>query len=205
MNQLATTLQGNLTMGQALRLQLPLTSQLTHKAGRKSWLRQLFVVILGSLLIAISAKVNIDFQPVPLSMQTFMVLLLPMLCGWRVGSAMVALYLFEGSIGLPVFAGPVGGLGYLFGPSGGYLFGFFPAAIAVGWLTERGWGRYHLTTAIAALIGTAIIYAYGIFRLTQFMDFQQAITLGVTPFLVWDALKIAALAVVVPLFWKTKA
>lgn len=192
-------------MGQALRLQLPFTSKITEQTKSKSWLRQSFIVILGSLLIAISAKVNLPLQPVPFSMQTFMVLLLPMLCGWRMGAAMVVLYLFEGSLGLPVFAGPFGGLSYLFGPSGGYLFGFFPAALAVGWLSERGWGRYHLTTAVAAIIGTAIIYAYGVFRLAQYVHLQQAISVGVMPFLVGDAIKVAALAIIVPLSWKMKA
>src|SRR5690606_16484525 len=107
-----------------------------------AWLRNMLLAVGGSLLLTLSAKINVPFYPVPMTMQTFAVLLIGAAFGWRLGTATVLLYLAQGAAGLPVFAGtPEKGIGllYLMGPTGGYLVGFAVAAAVVGWLAERGW------------------------------------------------------------------
>ena len=97
--------------------------------------KNLFLAILGTILLAISAKIKIPFWPVPMTMQTFVVLLLGILYGWKLGLFTVSLYLFEGAMGLPVFAGtPEKGIGfaYFLGPTGGYLVGFLAATYVAG-------------------------------------------------------------------------
>ena len=99
------------------------------------------LTLAGSTLIALCAQVSIPFHPVPVTMQTFAVFLIGLTYGWRLGGITVALYLGEGAIGLPVFAGGKGGLIVLMGPTAGYLYGFFLAAVACGWIAERGFDR----------------------------------------------------------------
>jgi biotin transport system substrate-specific component len=96
------------------------------------------LAVIGSILLTISAKIQVPFWPVPMTMQTLVVLVLGVAYGWRLAGATVLLYLAQGALSLPVFAGG-GGLAYMSGPTGGYLVGFLLAAVAVGWLAERGW------------------------------------------------------------------
>ena len=108
--------------------------------GASRPLRALLLALLGSALLTISAKLEVPFYPVPMTMQTLVVLLLGMAYGARLGAATVLLYLAEGAVGLPVFAGtPERGIGiaYMMGPTGGYLVGFVLSAAITGWLTER--------------------------------------------------------------------
>src|ERR671918_1724759 len=108
--------------------------------GTSRPLRLLLLAVLGSALLTISAKIEVPFYPVPMTMQTLVVLLLGMAYGARLGAATVLLYLAEGAVGLPVFAGtPERGIGiaYMMGPTGGYLVGFVLSAAITGWLTER--------------------------------------------------------------------
>ena len=106
--------------------------------------RLVVLALVGTLVLAISAKIQVPFYPVPMTMQTFVVLVIGMTYGWRMGGATILLYLAEGAVGLPVFAGtPEKGIGvaYMLGGTGGYLLGFLIAATACGWLAERGWDR----------------------------------------------------------------
>jgi biotin transport system substrate-specific component len=108
--------------------------------------RNAFLAVAGTILLAISAKVHIPFWPVPLTMQTFVVLVLGMAFGWKLGAATMLLYLAQGAIGLPVFSGtPERGIGlaYMAGPTGGYLAGFVVGAALCGWLAGKGWDRIH--------------------------------------------------------------
>ena len=133
-----------------------LAQALAGSDGRLGALRLMLLAVAGSLLLWASAKINVPFWPVPMTMQTFVVLGLGAAFGWRLGMATVALYLLEGAFGLPVFAGtPEKGiaLAYMTGPTGGYLAGFVLAAGVTGWLAERGFDRNYLTTAAAMLIG----------------------------------------------------
>jgi biotin transport system substrate-specific component len=160
-----------------------------------------------SLLTAVSARfaMPLPFTPVPLTGQTFAVLLTgALLGGWRGWGAML-IYLVEGLAGLPVFAGnaPVHpGLGPLLGPTGGYLFAFPLAALIVGLLAERGWDRTPARALAAMAIGSLVIYALGAGWLSLFYGPLAAIEKGILPFLPGDALKAALAASLLPLGWR---
>ena len=163
--------------------------------------RGVLLAIVGSALLAASAKVLVPFWPVQMSMQTFAVLVIGAAYGPRLAGATVALYLAQGAIGLPVF-GLGSGLAYMAGPTGGYLIGFLFAAVTVGWLAERGFDRRWSTALVAFLIGDIIIFGFGIAWLTGLIGFEKAIAGGLLPFLPAEALKIALAMAVVPLAWK---
>ncbi len=169
-------------------------------------LRNLMLAFSGSLLLWVSAKISIPFWPVPLTMQTLVVLMIGMAFGARLGAATVALYLLEGAAGLPVFSGtPEKGIGlaYMMSTTGGYLFGFVVAAGAVGFLAERGWDRNLSTTALAMLIGTVLIYIPGVLWLGMVLGWDKPIlSWGLTPFLAGDALKLVIAAVLMPSLWR---
>ena len=158
--------------------------------GASRPLRALLLALLGSVLLTISAKLEVPFYPVPMTMQTLVVLLIGMAFGARLGVATVALYLAEGAAGLPVFAGtPEKGLGlaYMMGPTGGYLLGFVLAAAIAGWIVERR--RDAAGLALAVLAGSIAIYASGVLWLASFVGFGKALELGLVPFLWGDLLK----------------
>lgn len=165
-------------------------------------LRWTLLMLLGSLFLAACAQFQVPLQPVPITMQTFGVLLLGMAFGSRLGAATVALYLAEGAIGLPVFAELSGGLPVLLGPTGGYLFGFVIAAWLVGALAERGWDRSVHMTALAMLFGNIVLYVPGLIWLGGFVGADQAIALGLAPFWIGDLLKLALAAVLLPSAWR---
>lgn len=165
--------------------------------------RKVALVFAGSLLLWASAKVQVPFYPVPMTMQTFVVIMLGMSLGWRLGGATVLLYLSQGAAGLPVFAGtPEKGLGllYMAGPTGGYLLGFLLAAIATGWLAERGWHRNVLTTLAAFAVGIVLVYLPGLAWLGTIAGWQNPIMQwGLYPFLLGEVFKMALAAAVLPL------
>jgi biotin transport system substrate-specific component len=168
-------------------------------------LRFVVLAFAGSLLIAVSSKVQIPFYPVPMTMQTFVILGLSMALGWRLAGATLALYLLQGMLGLPVFAGsPEKGIGlaYMMGGTGGYLLGFLAAAIICGWLGEKGWDRNVFKTAAAMFIGNALIYIPGILWLGLLFGWDKPIIeWGLTPFILGDITKIALATAVLPLAW----
>lgn len=169
-------------------------------------LRGVILAITGSILLTISAKISVPFYPVPMTMQTLVVLALGMALGSRLGVATVLLYMAEGAIGLPVFSGtPEKGLGlaYMMGTTGGYLLGFVVAVWATGFLAERGWGRGFVSTALAMVIGNAIIYTLGLLWLGSLLGWDKPIIeWGMTPFLLGDITKIALAVILMPLVWK---
>lgn len=166
---------------------------------------KLTLVFAGSLLLALSSKLQVPLWPVPMTMQTLVVLTLGMVLGPRLALATLGLYLLQGAVGLPVFAGtPEKGLGlvYMTGPTGGYLAGFVVAAVLMGKLAERGWDRHPLTTAAAMLAGMAVIYALGAAWLAGFVGIGKALQLGVLPFLLGDAVKLLLATALMPLAWR---
>ena len=172
---------------------------------RSAWLYDAALVLAGSLLIALSAQVAIllPFSPVPVTGQTLAVLLVGALLGSRRGSLAVLTYVVQGLAGLPVFAGGAFGLARLLGPTGGYLVGFVAAAFLVGLLAERGWDRRVSTTAAAMTLGNLVIYATGALWLAAFVGgLDQALAMGVAPFILGDLLKIGAAALLLPAGWK---
>ena len=163
--------------------------------------RNVVLAILGTALLTISAKVQVPFYPVPMTMQTYVVLVIGMAYGWRLGGATVLLYLAEGAAGLPVFAAG-GGYPYFAGPTGGYLVGFLAAAVAIGWLAERGWDRNPLYSVLAMAVGTAIIFALGVAWLTNLIGFDAAIANGLVPFIYGAVVKLALAAATLPFAWR---
>ncbi|MCI5074542.1 biotin transporter BioY [Oricola sp.] len=174
--------------------------------GRRSALQSVLLAVAGTALLWASAKVQIPFFPVPMTMQTFVVLFLGFALGSRLGAATVLLYLAEGALGLPVFAGtPEKGLGlaYMAGPTGGFLAGFVVAAYVTGWFAERGFDRHLLTAGIAALAGLASVYALGLTWLGTLIGWDKPVLeFGLYPFLPAEALKFALLAAILPLAWR---
>ena len=114
----------------------------------------------------------------------------------------MAAYLFEGALGLPVFAGGAAGVAVLMGPTGGYLFGFLLAGVSMGYLAEHGMGRTVVSTIVAMAIGNFVIYLCGASWLANFIGFGQAIAAGVLPFLYGDTLKLVVAAGLMPLAWR---
>ena len=159
------------------------------------------LAVLGSLILWASAKISVPFWPVPMTLQTGAVVMLAAAYGWRLGLATVLLYLSEGALGLPVFSGtPEKGIGlpYLLGPTGGYLLGFIPATLIVGWLAERGFDRDPLRLFGAMLVGDAAVFAVGLAWLGTVIGWDKPVlSLGLYPFLLGDLFKIALAACVV--------
>ena len=162
-------------------------------------------LILGaafSLLVAAQLQILLPFSPVPVTGQTFAVLLLAAIYGSKRGPAAVLTYLILGFSGLPVFAGGAFGAARLLGPTAGYLVGFLGAAWIVGSLSERGWDRQPWSAAASMIIGNLVIYAVGVAWLRMFVGWESVLTTGVLPFLAGDALKIALATLLLPVGWK---
>lgn len=163
-------------------------------------------VFAASLLLALSAKIAVPFYPVPITMQTFVVIGLGLALGPVRSLAAVALYLAEGAAGFPVFAGtPEKGIGlaYMMGPTGGYLFGYLPAVVLAGWLAVRGWDRNPLSAMAAAQIAGAVIYVPGLLWLGVVLGFDKPVLqFGLYPFIFGDIVKALLAALVFPAAWK---
>jgi biotin transport system substrate-specific component len=162
--------------------------------------RTVILVALGTALLALSAKINLPLPYVPMTLQTLVVLMIGAAYGWRLGSATVIAYLAEGAIGLPVFAGPVGGLAPLLGPTAGYLAGFVAAAFITGWLSERGWDRSVPRLFVAMGLGHIVILAAGFAWLAFGMKLgvEKAWLVGIVPFVAASVIKNALGAAFVP-------
>lgn len=159
-------------------------------------LRDVALVLLGAALLAISAQVVIviPFSPVPISGQTFAVLLLGAALGrWR-GSAAIITYLLQGAAGLPIFAGGLAGPAVIAGPTGGYLLGFIAAAWLVGMMAEHGWGRTIWSALLMMVAGTVVIYMVGVPWLTHYLPLESVLAAGLLPFLPGDVLKLVLAA-----------
>lgn len=185
----------------------PLVRAVVPAAG---WLGDAALVLGFSGFIALSAQVSIllPFMLVPFSGQTLAVLLTGAVLGSRLGSLAVLVYLAEGLMGLPVFAGAASAwtptrtaLPTIIGPTAGYLFAFPIAAFVVGWLAERGWDRSVWRAVIAMLIGNIVIYTGGLLWLARLVGAEQAIPLGLLPFIPGDLIKIALAAAALPGAW----
>jgi biotin transport system substrate-specific component len=163
-------------------------------------LRVAILIALGTALLTLSAKVNLPLPYVPMTLQTLVVLVIGAAYGWRLGCATVIAYLGEGAMGLPVFAGPVGGLAPLMGPTAGYLLGFVAAAFTTGWLSERGWDRSMPLLFLAMGVGHIIILGCGFawLALGMKLGFEKAWLVGIAPFVIATLLKNALGAALMP-------
>jgi len=173
-------------------------------AAPLDWTRSALVVVGFSLLTAAAAQVVVPlpFTPVPLTGQTFAVLLTGALLGPRLGALAMLAYLVEGAAGLPFFRGGAGGYAHLSGATAGYLLAFPAAAYVTGAFAERGWDRRFLSAAAAMALGSFVILACGWAWLAlMFKGGAEAFWLGVAPFLPGDVVKIALAAAVLPSGW----
>jgi biotin transport system substrate-specific component len=167
-------------------------------------LRAAVLMLLGTALLTISAKVQVPFYPVPMTMQTLVVLLIGAVYGWRLGGATVALYLAQGAAGLPVFANTppmVPSVAYLAGPTGGFLMGFVAAAMLTGIMAERGWDRSLVRVSAMMIAGHALIFAFGLGWLSTIMPFAKAWAVGAAPFAAATILKTALAVSVMQAAW----
>ncbi len=167
------------------------------------WTRSVGLVIVFSLFIAAAAQFSIQIGPIPITGQSFAVLLTGALLGSRLGAAAVIAYLIEGAFGLPFFAGGAAGLVRFFGPTGGYLVAFPAAAFITGAFAEHGWDKSYPTAVASMMIGSLIIFLggwawYSILTNTPpFVAFQIA----VLPYLPGDVIKVSLAAAVLPTGW----
>lgn len=178
------------------------------KNDARGLLRKALLIIVGSLLLTMSAKMNVPFYPVPMTMQTFAVIVIGAAFGWRLGAVTVLAYLAQGAIGLPVFAGtPEKGIGlaYMTGPTGGYLVGFVAGAAVAGWLAERGWNRSMLLLTLAMFLAHATIFAFGAAWLGALIGYEKAWLAGVAPFYLATALKTLLAAACLKAGWSMVA
>jgi biotin transport system substrate-specific component len=159
------------------------------------------LAIAGSLLMWVSAKIKVPFYPVPMTLQTLALFGIAAAYGMRLGIATIALYLIEGALGLPVFAGtPEKGIGllYMVGPTGGYLASYMIAAAIVGYAVDRGLGRNPFKLFGAMLVAEAVILGMGFAWMAVLFGAEKAFAFGVGPFIVTDLVKIALAACLVP-------
>jgi len=168
--------------------------------------KQVALVMVGVLVLAVAAKIKVPMWPVPITMGTFAVLIIGAAYGARLGLVTILAYMLVGAIGFDVFAGSsaeAAGLTYMMGGTGGYLVGYVLATLALGALAQRGWDRSVVWMALAMLIGTVLIYVPGLAWLGQLYGWDKPILAwGLTPFLIGDALKLALAALVLPAVWK---
>ena len=170
--------------------------------------RAVLLALVGSAVLTLSARLSIPFWPVPLTMQSLAVLLIAAGFGLRLGVATVVLYLLEGAIGLPVFAGtPLHGIGlaYMMGPTGGYLVGFVAAAALVGFFAERGADRSVPKLLGAMTLGHIVLFGFGYAWLAHLLGNELAFTAGVEPFILGTVIKTLLAGLVVPAVWQLLA
>jgi len=165
---------------------------------RQSLVRTGVLALLGSALLAISAKVQVPFWPVPMTMQTLVVLLMGAHGGVRLAAATVLAYLMEGAVGLPVFSTGAG-LAFMAGPTGGYLVGFLVSALVTAFAFEKGFAKTLLGAAAVFVVADALVLALGFVWLSTLMGVEKALAVGVIPFLPAETLKIALATASLPL------
>jgi biotin transporter BioY len=163
--------------------------------------KDIVLVFSFTLLTAISAKFKIEIGAVPITGQTFAVLLSGALLGSKRGSLSQFFYLLGGLAGIPWFARG-GGMAYLMSPTFGYIFGFVFSAYLVGWLCERGFDRKIETVILAMLIGNLIIYLPGLFWLARFVGVEKVLAVGLYPFILGDLAKLFLAGLILPTAWK---
>jgi biotin transporter BioY len=164
-------------------------------------MKDILLVLSFTLLTAISARLKIEIGTVPITGQTFAVLLSGALLGSRRGALSQIFYLLGGLAGIPWFARG-GGIAYLMSPTFGYIIGFVLAAFVVGFLCERGLDRKIETAILAMLVGNVLIYFPGLLWLARFVGWGKVLAVGLYPFIIGDTIKLLLAASILPLGWK---
>jgi biotin transport system substrate-specific component len=179
---------------------------LEPKTQTERLLSNVAMVLIGTLVLTISAKLSVQIGAVPVSLQTFAVAALAGAFGWRIGTATVIAYLLEGAAGIPVFAAG-GGIAYLMGPTGGFLLGFVPMAYVIGLATDRGASRNVAMLALAMLVADALLFVLGFAWLVLVLASLKGVSptavipgafdAAIKPFVIWDILKMVFAALTV--------
>ena len=159
------------------------------------------LILFGTLLLTISAKVQVPFWPVPMTMQTFVVFLIGSTYGVRLSFLTLVAYLIEGALGLPVFA-TGGGIVYLTGPTAGYLFGMTIAAAAISYFANMGYSTSYIKSFISIMIGSIVIFVCGVLYLGSIIGYTKAIQAGLLPFIPSEIFKIALAVLLIPTLHK---
>lgn len=170
-------------------------SQALHRAA---------AVVLGIAILTLASKVKVPFWPVPMTLQTLAVLMIGATAGLRLGSSTVLAWLGLGALGAPVFATGAG-LAYMAGPTGGYLAGFLLAAVAVGYLADKGYGRNAVSALAMLLVGLVAIYALGLGWLALLIGAKKAVAVGFLPFVPAEILKLALGTAILTAAWNKAA
>jgi biotin transport system substrate-specific component len=197
----------------------PVLREVGQNSGALRLAEQVLWVVLGVAVLAIAAKIKIPLwpSPVPVTLGTFAVLGIGAAYGPRLGLITILAYMAVGALGYDVFANSSAdrnGWSYMIGGTGGYLVGYVLATLALGWFARRGWDRSVGPMALAMLVGNVLIYLPGVawlyvlvdggmFNAEQFATpWAQTLAWGITPFLIGDAIKLVAAALVLPALWK---
>lgn len=174
-----------------------LIKQIFPTSGTSSYIKNILLILFGSFLLAVSARIQVPFWPVPMTMQTFVVFLIGMTYGWKLSFYTLTAYIVEGALGLPVFA-TGSGLLYLMGPTAGYIYGMLLASIVIGLLAEKGFSNSYLMSLISLLIGSIIIFSLGVGYLGSIIGYNKAINFGLLPFITSELFKIALAVALIP-------
>jgi biotin transport system substrate-specific component len=182
------------------------TAVITERAFPRTRVVSVLLVVSAAALTALAAqwRIQLPFTPVPITGQTFVVLLTGAALGMRLGALGQLLYVGVGAFGAPIFSNGKGGMEVVRGATGGYLIGFIFAAGLVGWMAERRQDRKFSTMFTAFILGSAVIYSFGVVGLmiATDWDFATAFERGVVPFLFGDLIKAAAAGILLPGAWK---
>tara|TARA_X000000368_G_C22982076_1_gene690387 strand:- start:615 stop:1181 length:567 start_codon:yes stop_codon:yes gene_type:complete len=162
-----------------------------------AYFKNIALILFGTLLLALSSKVQVPFWPVPMTMQTFIVFIIGMSYGWKLAFSTLVIYLFEGALGLPVFA-KGGGLLYLTGPTAGYLYGMTIAAAVIGIFAELGYNNSYFKSLVSLSIATFIIFLCGVGYLGSLIGYDKALAGGLYPFIPSEFFKIGLAVVLIP-------
>jgi biotin transport system substrate-specific component len=165
----------------------------------------IFMMVLGTVVLAVMSNISIPLWPVPITMQTFGLFLIAFFFGSRKGALTIALYIITGLLGFGVFAGYKSGIGAILGPTGGYILGFLLCVFVIGYMIEKGYGRTKTSILWTLVFGNIAIYSFGLLGLWRFLGnigAMKILTMGLFPFLIGDAVKILGAMALFPYLWK---
>jgi biotin transport system substrate-specific component len=181
-------------------METTLKNVIWHK--HETFVSKALLILFGICLLAIASQLSIPFQPVPLTFQSATVILIGMAYGMRRSGMVIMGYYLAAICGAPVLADMNAGIQHFWGPTGGYLIGFLPAAMLSGYLAERGFARNLISSLGVACLGTAIIFFLGVSYLSTFLGFNNAIAFGLKPFMMTEFVKLLAVSLLIPRLWR---
>ena len=173
------------------------------KSKEQVIMKNIFLILSGTLFIALVAnlKIVLPFTPIPITGGTFAIILVGLTYGKKLAPATLLSYIVAGSVGLPVFAGYRGGIPF-FSPSGGYLIGYFFAALICGYFADKGWTKSYYKTIFVIILANIAIYTFGLIQLSFFIGNKNVFMAGLYPFIPGDIIKMTMVTLILPTIWK---